>query len=430
MRNALRGIVTAAIVLAFAAVPASAADALTLDDYFAAALKRSEVVATQVELIRQAEERYQQARATIFPAVNGIVGYTQQEATPAGSLPTSSIANRQSQVRLNVTQPLFRGFREFAGLRQTQALIGAQSQDYFNAQIQLFRDVAQNFYTILSTEQDLRNLEEEIVQNQKREAELNSRVRIGRSRTSEVLTVQSTISTLRAQVEQLQAQLRAAREAFAFLSGLDAGTPLNDVETLPAEVEPLSDYLGNIDERPDLRASQQRLAAADENVAIARGARLPSVDLTGNYYLARSGGLIGDVSWDVQLALTVPLYAGGGLESRVRESLSQRTQAELALNQLRRQAEQQIRSAYDNTVYDRAQLAALECATDTARRNYEVQSREYRLGLVTNLDVLQALTTYLENQRALDRARFTAKLNYLTLQAASVRRPVLQGDAR
>lgn len=429
MRNAVRGVVAGAIVLSWAVAPGWAADALTLDDYFAAALKRSETVANQVELIRQAEERYVQARAGLLPTLNGVATYTEQQAIP-GAPSNSALANRQSQTKLTVTQPIFRGFREFAGLRQTRALIGAQSQDYLNAQLQLFKDVSQNFYTILSTEQDLRNLNEEIVQNQKREAELNSRVRIGRSRPSEVLTVQSTISTLRAQVELLQAQLRAAREAFAFLSGLDAATPLADIEPLPGDAGPLSDYLGRIDERPDVRASRERLTAADENVAIARGARLPSVDLNGNYYLERSGGVLGDVNWDFQLALTMPLYAGGAIESQIRTAVSQRTQAELTTGQLQRQAEQEIRSAYEAVSYDRRQLDALTTASDAARKNYEAQLRDYRLGLVTNLEVLQALTAYQENLRALDRERFTAKLNYLTLQAAAARRPMLQGDAR
>ena len=42
-----------------------------------------------------------------------------------------------------------------------------------------------------------------------------ARVNIGRSRPSEVLNVQATISTLHAQIEQLQGQLKVARESFA-----------------------------------------------------------------------------------------------------------------------------------------------------------------------------------------------------------------------
>ena len=422
-----RTVVCFSLVVVAIAVPGRAAVAVTLDEYFDAALKRSEVIANQAELIRQAEERYNQARAAVLPAVNAVASRTWQDPIPAGTVSNSPFPNRQSLAALTLTQPIFRGFREFAGLRQTEALIGAQNQDYYNARRQLFRDVAQNFYDVLAFEQDLKNLEEQIYQNGQREAELKSRIRIGRSRTSEVLTVQSAISTLQAQTEQLRAQLRAAREAFAFLSGLDSATPVQDTELLPSSFEPLDDYLQRLKLRPDIKASQQRLTAAEENVAITRGARLPSVDLTGNYYFDRTGALQ-DSAWDVRLSLTVPLYAGGGQQSKVREALSQRTQAELSVSQLSRQAEQEVRTTYQSVILDQAQLEALTKATEIARKNYETQTREYRLGLVTNLEVLQALTAFQENQRALDRARYTAKLDYIRLQAAAVRRPALPED--
>ena len=402
--------------------PAHAAEALTLDEYFSAALKRSEVVATQGELIRQAEEQYTQANSALRPTVNGVASYTRQDPIPAGDLSTSTSPNRQSLAKLTATQPLFRGFREFAALRQTKALLGAQDQDYRNARTQLFKDVAQNFYTVLSIEQDLKNFGEEINRNIDREKELNGRVRIGRSRISEVLTVQSTISTLRAQVEQLQGQLSAAREAFAFLSGLAPATLLRDTEDLPATLEPLDDYLARMERRPDVIASQQRLSAAQESTTVARGANLPSLDLNANRYLERTGNLK-DSTWDVGIALTVPIYAGGLLQSRVSEAVSLRTQAELSASQVSRQAEQEIRSVYQSVVFDRSQLDALEKETESARKNYETQRRDYRLGLVTNLDVLQALTAFQQNQLALDRARYTTKLDYLKLQAAAVRRP-------
>jgi outer membrane protein len=399
--------------------PVAAAEALTLDDYFAHALTRSEVVATQSELIQQAEERYRQAGSALRPTIDGVASYTWLDK---GARDTSVNPTRQPHARLTATQPLFRGFREFATLRQTQALVGAQGEDYRQARTQLFKDVAQNFYDVLALEQDLKNFDEQISLNLQREKELQDRVRIGRSRAGEMLTVQSTISTLRAQVEQLQAQLSTAREAFAFLSGLPADTPLRDSEALPANLDTLETYLARLELRPDVKAAQQRLTAAQENISVARGARQPSLDLNANRYLERKGSLE-DVDWDVQLALTIPLYAGGSLQSQVREAVSQSTQAELGASQVRRQAEQEIRSVYQSVVFDRSQLEALEKATEAARKNYEVQRRDYRLGLVTNLDVLQALTAFQENQRALDRARYTAKLDYLKLEAAAVRRP-------
>jgi len=416
---------TAALLacLLAAVSPGYAAGALTLDDYFAAALQRSEVVASQSELIHQAEERYQQATSSLLPTVNGVASYLWQEPLPTAAPSTStSLLSRQPLAKLTATQPLFRGFREFATLRQTQALVGAQSEDYQQARIQLFKDVAQNFYNVLSIEQDLKNLDEQIQQNLDREREIQDRVRIGRSRVSEQLNVQATVSTLRAQVEQLQGQLRVAREAFAFLSGLESTTPLNDTESMPAEKESLEAVLSRLPLRPDVRASQKRLTAAQEGVTVAKGAHLPSIDLNGNYYLDRPG-VLKDVDWDVQVALTIPIYAGGLLQSRAREAISQRSQVELTVSQVARQAEQEIRSLHQGLQYDHSQLEALEKATEAARKSYEAQRREYRLGLVTNLDVLQAHTAYQENTRALDRARYNTKLDYLRLQAATARRP-------
>lgn len=409
----------ALVLCLLATVQPAAAEALTLDDYFSHALERSEVVATQSELIRQAEERYQQAGAALRPTLSGVASYTWLDK---GARDTTANPTRQPNARLTATQPLFRGFREFASIRQAQALVGALGEDYRNAQMLLFKDVTQNFYDVLSLEQDLWNLHEQINQNLEREKELRDRVRIGRSRSGEMLTVQSTISTLRAQVEQLQAQLATAREAFAFLSGLPASTPLRDTESLPTNLDTIEMYLARLELRPDVKAVQLRLSVARENIAVARGARQPSIDLNANHYLERRGSLE-DVDWDVQLELTIPLYSGGSLQSQVREAVSQSTQAELNASQVRRQAEQEIRSVYQSVLLDRSQIEALEMATAAARKNYEVQRHDYSLGLVTNLDVLQALTTYQENQRALDRARYVSKFNYLRLEAAVIRRP-------
>jgi outer membrane protein len=303
--------------------------------------------------------------------------------------------------------------------------VDAQHDDRKNARVLLLRDVAQNFYNVLSIEQDLRNYDEEIGQNLDREAELKTRVRIGRSRDSEILNVQTTIGTLRAQIEQLRGQLRVERETFAFLSGLDSSTPLNDTEALPGELDPINDYLARIELRPDVQASRQRLTAARENVTSAKGAHLPSLDLNGNYYFDRPGALK-DVAWDVQIALTVPIFSGGSLQSKTREAVSQRTQSELTASQVRRQAEQEIRSLYQTVVFDKLQLDALEKATEAAKKSYEAQRRDYRLGLVTNLEVLQALTTFQENQRTLDRARHNAKLDFIKLQASTMNRAGLR----
>jgi len=402
---------------------ADSVEPMGLDQYYTAALKRSEVIGTHRELINQAEEQYRQARAARLPTLSGVATYTQLDSSSAAPS-TPSTQPSQSVAKLSVTQPLFRGFREFAALRQTKALLNAQDDDYRRARVLLFEDVATNFYTVLSFERDLDNYAEEIKQNRARERDLQARVRIGKSRKSEVLNVQAAISSLRAQVEQIHGQLQAARENLAFLSGREARTPLRDDQPTIYQIEPVSSYLAGLDSRPDIKASKQRYVAAKEDVSVAKGERLPSLDLNGNYYVERPG-YYKDINWDVQLALTIPLYSGGSVKSKIREAVSRRTQAELALSETKRQAEQEIRSAYSAVVFDMAQRDALENSTNAADKSYRAQLRDYRLGLVTNLDVLQALTALQQNQRALDRVRLSTKLDFLKLQAVSERQSSL-----
>lgn len=407
-----------AVILPF---DAYAAQGMSLDQVYAAALKRSESTAIQLESVNQAEERYRQARSAVLPSLSASASGTWMDPLPTGSA-SPNAQNYQPYAKLTLSQPLFRGMREYAALRQGKDLLAAQQQDYRHARVQLYKDVLQNFYTVLSLESQIRNYQEEIRLNHEREADIRERVRIGRSPRSELLNLLSTISTLKATIQQLHGQLQVARQAFAFLSGLDAETPLQDSTRLPSRLEPLDSYLSKLVDRPDVHAARQRLQAANEGVKIARGERLPSLDLNANYYLKRPGYL-NDSKWDLGLSITMPLYEGGAIGSKVREAESQRSQAQLTQSQVQRRAEQEIRSLYMqvNLVLD--QVEALKAATEAARKSYQAQQHDYRLGLVSNLDVIQSLTAYQQNRRALDNAEYTARSDYLQLQASVLHLP-------
>ena len=149
----------------------------------------------------------------------------------------------------------------------------------------------------------------------------------------------------------------------------------------------------------------------------------------GNYYLQKTGPS-GDIKWDAQLALTLPLFAGGANLSRVREASSIERQGTLELVRIRRLAGQDIRVLYTRVRTDLAQVAALSTAADLAERNYAEQSSDYRLGLVTNLDVMQSLANAKDSRRSADRASWTLKADLAALEAAAGRRPVTTGTGR
>lgn len=414
-------------LLAVLLASAPARGAVTLDDAWTAALANNEAVATAREQVLQAREHVRQAGGAVLPSVSGVASYLVQDKV-TGALGQSIAPATQPFAKLTATQPLFRGLREFAALRAARTLATAQEEAARQVEAQLYGDLAQGFYAVLAAEADIAALTTELDAYAGRIDELEARVKTGRSRASEVLAARAARAALDAQVAAARGALATTRETFAFLTGLDPATALADAEPAPAATDALPAWLPRLADRPDVKAAGLRAAAATEGVAVARGAYWPSLDLIGNYYLKRTG-VLEDVRWDAQVALTVPLFTGGVTASRVREAASVSRAADQDLHRTRRGAEEDLRAAWDRVQADRLQADALANAADAAEKNYHEQDREYRLGLVTNLDVLQALSASQEAARALARARFTLKADIIKLDTAAGRRPVARQGA-
>jgi outer membrane protein len=395
-----------------------AGETLSLKDCYKAALKRSEVLATQQELVIQAEESYRRAWGAILPSVTGYYSYFRRNApdlTASGN--TVSSAGQQT-LMITADQPLFRGFRNFAALNAAKASITAQEQAGQWAGTQLYRDVSQAYYTRLAVEKDLNVLDNELDLYSKRIKELQDRINIGRSRITELLTVQSAQSILKAQREQISGQLYVAKEVLAFLTGLDQDIKLDDMDEVPSQIGSLESYQAKISGRPDIMAALKNVEAFKSQVSVAKGAHLPSVDLMGNYYADRPD-LSRNGDWDVGIAVTLPIFMGGITSSNVKTAQSQQRQSELQLSRVQRLALQEIRSLYNNFKADLSQLTALQEAFNMAEKNYKANVRDYKLNLVTNLDVMQALTAYQDTQRSLEKIRYLTKIDYNQLEAAA-----------
>lgn len=402
---------------------APAAFAVTLDEALKAALARNETAAQTREQVVQAEEKYGQAKGSILPNVSINAVHTQR---PKSDDPAAAFyPERATAVTASLAQPLFRGFREFAGVRFYGDLLRAQKQSRLAALVTLHEQVAASYLDVLAQEQDLRNLNEQRGLYSARVKELETRRKRGESSASEALTAQATAAALDAEIEIAQSRLKTARETFAFVTTLPADSKLEDAADGDLAVKPLAQYLARVEERPDVKSAREALAASDEEVNIAKGGHWPSLDLLGNYYLKIPEGMPEDQKWDVQLKLTLPIFEGGVRQSQVREAASKRKVSELALERTRRKAATDIRSLHDSVRTRADQLKALKNAADIARKNSQVLQREYRLGLSRNIDVQLALTEYRNSRRLYDQARFQARLDVIRLDAAAAVLPAV-----
>lgn len=395
------------------------ASAVTLREAFRAALNRSEDLASQAELVNQAEESYRQAIGSIFPTINFVGTYSKQQENPR---PTNISPTDQQTYRVTASQPLFQGFREYAALRQTSILQKGAEFGRQQAKTQLFQDTAVAFYQVMMSEADHKNLLTQIEVNQKRLKELQGFRKLGRSRQSEVLTLQSNIATLEARLESAKILVRTNRALFSFLTGLEEPYTLVDHEKIPETLKGKGEYLTGVEKRFDLAQARENVRASEEDIKIARGAHYPTLTANGNYYLKRPG-FLSDVKWDVSLNLVFPIFQGGVIQSQVRTAASTLKQSELTAERTRRLAIQTVTSLYEQAKGDLELIEKQSRATELSQRNYETELKEYRLGLVNNVEVLQILTASQENRRALDQSRYQYKIDYLRLMAQTGARP-------
>jgi outer membrane protein len=389
----------------------------TLEHCYQLAIKRSASLAGQLELVNQAEERIHQARAGFFPSLSLSSNVTQQEATTIPLL-RNIFSATQITVQATVKQNLFSGLRDLANLNQRglerESLDAAKEQ----AKVQLFQDTTQAFYGILSGEQEIQNYFEEISANKKRKDELVARVKVAQARESDLATIDSSIANLEASLSSSRGVLDTARETLAFLTELPAELIPTDTENDPKELGEIETWLSRAQQRPDLIQAQWALDAAEKAVQAAWGGHLPSIDAWANYYFQRPGIYQG-INWDVQLGVSLPLFSGGLVQAQVGEAVSKRRGSEAALEQAQRQADREIRSLFKSVRWELDQVSKLEKASVLSRRNYELLLKDNKSGIVTNLDVLQALANSHQIKRSWDRARWSAKSDYIRLQIIS-----------
>lgn len=402
-----------------AADAAQALASATFTDCYRLALQTSETLAASEEEIRVLEGRYAQLRAAILPDARWKWSNTWQDrldGAGSGSFGTSS-KTRSQESYFSATQPLFKGFRELSAMSAGKAEIRAARYDRDQIARDLLSEVADVFTTAVIAERDIEILEESRRITEDRIADLEKRVRLGKSRMSEVLSTRVQLATLKAQIEERRGTRNRAREVLQFLTRLPYDTRLIPPDRPPVAFA-LEASLAKAARRPDVLAEEERLRSAMYQIRYAKSGYSPLVDIEGRYYTHREGTL-SSIDWDAVLTVEVPIFQGGITHGAVREARSREIQQQLTLARLKRRITQEVRAAHSDLEISLVQHKAYQEAVALGLRNYQSQQEEYRLGLTTNLELLRLLSDIEELKRQEARALATAFLDEVRLRVAT-----------
>ena len=387
---------------------------LTLADCYALALKRSETIAINQELIKETEGRFLQALSGALPRVSFSSSDKRQDGSGGSAFTLRNVPER----KFVFSQPLFSGFKEFAAMAGSRAERRQRIEEKRRAEHLLLIDVANAFYLLLEHREDLSALEAIRLALTQRLDELKERERLGRSRASEVASAEAQLRRVEAEMEGARSQEIVARQLVEFLTGLDRIEAITDSELSLPQLEDEAVYLAKTAGRPDVRAAEEASRIAEKEVTIAQAKFWPTVSADANYYIKRAG-VAQDVNWDATLQVDVPIFQGGQTLGAVKEASARAREAKLQLSERQRRAALEIQEVYTDMQAALAKTSAFEKALDASEESYRLQVEDYQRNLVSTLDVLRELQALQDSRRDFIHATYDAKRLYWALRVAT-----------
>ena len=408
---------TATLALVWLALPL-AAPAKDLIGVFEDAVHNDPVIRQADANRLAARESKPQALSALLPQLNGTAGITRDHssgfenqilATATGQ-PTpvrtaDQIDNTIQQWALNLRQNVF-SWSNWMALKAASHEVAQAEANYAAAEQQLILRVAQAYFNVLTAIDTLDADQTSLEAISRQLDQANKRFEVGliaitdvedakAARDSAASTVIAAKRTLATSEDQLQ---EITGEKYDALAKPGSDMPLNNPE--PAD----QSRWVNISLEQNLSLISSRLSAdiARENVRVAQGGHLPTLDLVaGRSWTYTSSDQIFDGTpfsnvdskvndRQIGLQFTLPIYSGGFTQSKVRQAHYQWSAAQEGVVQSSRATERQARDAYLGVITGIARVQALRQAVESNHTSLKATEAGYEVGTRTSVDVLNA----------------------------------------
>jgi outer membrane protein len=432
----------AAILLACAAGAALASPVWAADllDIFREAKANDAAYASAQASLEAGREKLPQGRALILPTFNAtgnstysgnIVKQTAPQTPPVAPAGTPVARNFHTNAwTVTLTQPLYRWQNwiqyEQAGYQviQSEAQFGQAAQD-------LVVRVAQAYFDVLAADNSLAFIQAQKAAISEQLAQAKRNFEVGTATITDTNEAQARFDLSVSQEIAAQNDLEIRKRTLQQIIGRfpDSLAPLRSQFVLnPPEPNRMDDWVDAAQKQAyPVRIQEAAAEIAEREVKRNRAAHLPTVDLVATYGNNVSTGAVASATGSgtevrattLGLQLTVPLYAGGLIDSRVREALANFDKARADLENTRRQAALSARQSFLGVTNGMAQVRALEQAVTSSETALASNKLGYEVGVRINIDVLNAQQQLFSTRRDLSRARYDTIVNGLRLKAAA-----------
>jgi len=370
--------------------------------------------------------RADQARAGLLPQAGLSANANWANIDPNGA---ASRSTNSQNVAVSASQPLYRPANRLAFEQAERSREVAKAQ-LEAAEQDLIVRTAQGYFDVLAAQDTLTFVQAQKAAVAEQLAAAKRNFEVGTSTITDSREAQARFDLVLAQEIAAENDLRVKRLALDQLVGRSGVSPqpLATPVVLPAlePAQPEAWVQRAETQHPGVRQAGEALEIARLETRRAEAGHQPTLDLVGQYQVARSPsstnpalGSVRSNTASVGLQFNLPLFAGYAIQNRVKETLALEDKARTDLEAARRNVAQATRAAYFGVLSGLGQVKALEAAEASSQSALDANKLGYQVGVRINIDVLNAQSQLFQTKRDLAVARYNVLLGGLKLRQAS-----------
>jgi multidrug efflux system outer membrane protein len=376
------------------------------------ALANNTNIQQAVARIEEADAQAKEVGANILPTVTLDGTKTRSRVTGAGAFPVFGPNPRDNYiVELNAAIELdFWGKLKRANEAARANLLATQyAKD--TVKWSLSSLVANHYLMLRSIQSQLIVNANNLKTAQESLALAQRRVAGGVSSILDVHQAELVVVNLQSQALEYQRLSALSQHQLGLLTAdLTTKIAVAEVMAMPLPPVPPSGLPSQLmDARPDIRQAEQQLVTANANIGIAKAALYPSVSLSGAY-----GGEsleLTDITkslariWTLGLDVSLPIFNGGRLNSRVDQATALQKQALANYIGVSQTAFTEVRDAFVSARVNREREAIAQSKQTITQNMLNIAQNRYKAGYSSYLEVLDAQRSHNEATQAFVQSR-------------------------
>lgn len=285
--------------------------------------------------------------------------------------------------------------------------------------------MAADYFQLLELDSELRTSESTLETRQESLKLTLDREAHGIATQLDVRQAEQLVDSAAESIPQLKQQIEQTEDQISLLLGKNPGSieregRFNEDYPLPEIPAGLPSAL--LERRPDIRAAEQALIAANANIGVARAQYFPQISLTGSIggQSSKLANLLSGPAgaWSFVPQVTQPIFTAGRLKNNVRLAKAEREDAQVAYEKSISTAFQEVSDAliaHQRTRESRVEQEKLVIALlDRKRLAY----RRYEGGVDTQLNALDADRDLLSAELTLEQVRYAELVSVVQLYRA------------